>query len=202
MVTETTLLRIKRKRTEDAIEALIVSSTIGKKVKSGERVFKLMESVTTSSSSTYSKYTKPKTLPQATPETSEVLSSKKLNEAKNERFKIVSENKHRVDDTDMKVVDIQRDEDFGVDQSILELMPMVREHLRLTRMEEEEFIYDIYMHDTSQFLSNKLLSQKIGTLEMDFENNSFLNEDESNSDYDSEDSNGIKLLSSRRLLQK
>jgi hypothetical protein len=114
-----------------------------------------------------------------------------LADAQNERFKIISQKSHSFNNDNLQLIDVTKDEDFGEDEVMKELMPMVRQHLQITEPErQDEFVYDIYSLDYESVISDELLNQKVGTLNVHFGLNMRYDEDYFDSDFDSEDSNG------------
>lgn len=86
----------------------------------------------------------------------------------------------------MEIVDIERDE--GDDEITRNLMPMVRDYLNFT--EHNDYVYDLYFHDTTKGVSNALEQSRVGTLEMDTSDPLLLDEGPTDSDVgDSDDSN-------------
>jgi hypothetical protein len=141
-----------------------------------------------------SKYIKERTglkpLKLSVEERKEVLSTRKLKKAQQERFKIVHEQRS-IDG--VKVVDMERDE--SIDDITCNLLPMVRDYLTLSDPNEKqkfenEFVYDVYIHDAETGVNAALDEDRVATVLLNHDA-IFLNEDGPDSDYDSEDSNGV-----------
>ncbi|KAJ3326248.1 hypothetical protein HDV06_000124 [Boothiomyces sp. JEL0866] len=191
---KTTIIRVKRKRFEDPVDTLLVAQeTVDKKLKSihEAKVFKFVESIETPGfqqphlNNTISKARECIKQPVSMEKRREILSAKRLKQAQDARFKIIETNRNF---DNINLIDVTRDEDYGLDEVTLNLMPMVREHLAITEPEKHnDFVYDLYYHDVSAPVADAL-ETNVGTLGMNEDGEIFL-DDTPDSEYDSEDSN-------------
>ncbi|KAJ3315679.1 hypothetical protein HDV04_002093 [Boothiomyces sp. JEL0838] len=192
--TKTTIIRVKRKRFEDPVDTLLVAQeTVDKKLKSihEAKVFKFVESIETQGlqqphlQNTLTKARESIKQPISMEKRKEILSAKRLKQAQEARFKIIETNRNF---DNVHLIDVTRDEDYGLDEVTLNLMPMVREHLAITEPEKHnDFVYDLYYHDVSAPVADAL-ETNVGTLGMNEDGEIFL-DDAPDSEYDSEDSN-------------
>eukprot|EP00842_Homolaphlyctis_polyrhiza_P002274 jgi/Hompol1/3047/HPOL_006311-RA len=140
----------------------------------------------------------------------EVLAASKLAQAKAARYKIFSQNRRTLVDGSVNVVDIHRDEQEEDlhDEITCNLLPMVREYLTvsgqakpetLSKLDQEskelEEVYDLYYHDEGSRVSTALKADRVATLEVNSDEfqSMFIDhaEDETDSEHDSDDSNGM-----------
>lgn len=213
-----TLVRIKRKRKDEPLDALLVAD--GKKVKfSSARVFKFIESVQHPTDFSPSALEKAKTHSYSMKRNrsvelrKEVLAHKKLNQAKQARYKLVSSNRTQIDG--IQLLDVSRvlNENDGAEDIVTkELMPMVEEYLKISSYcksipihseEAEEYVFDLYYYEPSTSVKNALETENnnVGTLEWQQDDNIFLNDyDETDSNLDSEDSNAEDYYSTCKII--
>jgi hypothetical protein len=180
----TTILRIKRKRTDDPVDALLVAkSDDGKKLKqlNDAKVFRFVESVSHSTDfsdagtneSVQRVAIKARESNQDTAniltsleKKKQVLAAGKLRQAKQARYKVVSSNRKHSDG--IEVFDISRDEEFGeeMDSVTRDLMPMVKEYLNISVKEpkEEEYVFDLYYYEPASTIQSALEAANVGTL--------------------------------------
>ncbi|KAJ3272972.1 hypothetical protein HDV01_004878 [Terramyces sp. JEL0728] len=155
-VVKTTIIRVKRKRTEDPLDTLLVAQeTVDKKLKSLQeaKVFKFVESIETAAvqqphlHNTITKARESVKQPASMEKRREILSAKRLKQAQEARFKIIETNRNF---ENINLIDVTRDEDYGLDDVTMNLMPMVREYLAITETEkQQDYVYDLYYHDVA-----------------------------------------------------
>ncbi|KAJ2998364.1 hypothetical protein HDV02_004579 [Globomyces sp. JEL0801] len=149
----TTVIRIKRKREEDPLDALLVASgeSADKKLKSlgTAKVFQFIESIDIKSheisgllraADRHHKSIKHPTVSEE---------SHKQKQAKEARYKIIEKNRQHAQNG-LQVVDISVDEDYGLDEITCNAQAMVREFMKMSTDEKanpkddsEAYVYDL-----------------------------------------------------------
>ncbi|KAI8902247.1 hypothetical protein BC833DRAFT_574269 [Globomyces pollinis-pini] len=177
----TTVIRIKRKREEDPLDALLVASgeSADKKLKSlgTAKVFQFIESIDIKSheisgllraADRHHKSIKHPTVSEESHK--QVLSARRLKQAKEARYKIIEKNRQHAQNG-LQVVDISVDEDYGLDEITCNAQAMVREFMKMSTDEKsnpkddsEAYVYDLYYHNVGAPISTALEQNRVGTL--------------------------------------
>ena len=153
-----TIIRMKRKREDDALDAFLISSNTKRQL-TDSTVFSLAESVNVAEFSTITprRGMKPN-LSKSVESKRVVLSSKKIEEARNARYKIVESNRNfTIGNETFTLIDVTRHR--AGEESIDSIANMVHG----MDVDESKYVYDLYFHD-AELPAHEVLDQRVGTL--------------------------------------
>lgn len=215
---EATIIRIKRKRTDDAMDALLVANPSEKAASSSDKrpkhtnilsskVFRLIESIPVTNDESVldssvklaaarfrSTANQRDRLTATIEQNKQVLAATKLQQAKNARFKIVAANRKLGVDR-VCILDAERDEYFGVDEAVATLLPMVHDYLSISTptqplpVDSGEYVFDLYYHDHNIVVHTALNENHVGTLAWRIDDDSFVDDGSSHDGCSSDNSN-------------
>ena len=154
-----TIIRLKRKREDDPLDAFLVSEDPKRRL-TESAVFSLVESVSSKEFQTLFPRVPPKpSLAHNLERKRAVLSSKKIEEAREARYKIIESNRNfSVGTETYTLIDVTK---HTIKETVT--VESISNLVQDMDVDESKYVYDIYYHDSERPVHD-VLNQRVGTL--------------------------------------